>query len=223
MDAIEKQKLPIRIHIKKYIEKKILTGELKPGERIVETKVAKELNVSQTPVREALRELTIMGLLEKIPYSGTQVKLLTKKDLQDTYNVRMYLEMLAVEEALKHITSKDRMALKNFLDKMIHYAQGGNLEKFIEYDIKFHEKIISISQNALLKTMWNQVYLSQWTFVTTKLINKDLLELATRHELLYKSIEKNDPQKAVETIRLHIKELADEIINNLDDTVYGSE
>ena len=76
----------------------ILSGELAPGERIVETRWARELGVSQSPIREAIRELELIGLVENIPYKGCIVRKLTSKDIVDTYKIRIALETMAVCE-----------------------------------------------------------------------------------------------------------------------------
>ena len=93
---IEKRPL-YRDEIRNAIKKSIMLGELKPGDRIIETRWARELGVSQSPVREAIRELEMIGLVENIPYQGCFVRKVTKKDMKDSYKVRLYLEMLGIQ------------------------------------------------------------------------------------------------------------------------------
>jgi DNA-binding GntR family transcriptional regulator len=97
---IEKRPL-YREEIGNAIREAIAAGDLKPGDRIVETQWAKDLGVSQSPVREAIRELEMMGLVENIPYQGCFVRTATKQDMKDAYRVRMYLEMLGVQDAVE--------------------------------------------------------------------------------------------------------------------------
>lgn len=212
MKAIEKR--PLRVIIREHIEEAIIEGELKPGDRIVETKIAKELGVSQSPVREAIGDLISMGLLEKKAFSGTQVRKLSKKDLKDAYDVRTCLEMLAASEAAEKITEEDLDEMKKLLDKMRKFAQNEDVQKFVEYDIQFHEKIMDVSGNKLLKKMWNLVYLPQWTFVTTKISKRSLVELADRHELIYQSLKSKNPSEASKNMKAHINELADEVLTD---------
>ena len=84
---IEKRPL-YREEIKEALMQAIVSGELAPGDRIVETRWAKELGVSQSPIREAIRELEMIGLVENIPYKGSIVRKLTRKDIINTYEVR---------------------------------------------------------------------------------------------------------------------------------------
>ena len=90
-----------RDEIKSALLDAITSGELKPGDRIVETRWAKELGVSQSPIREAIRELELIGLVESIPYKGCVVRQITKKDIADTYKVRIALESMAITDAIQ--------------------------------------------------------------------------------------------------------------------------
>lgn len=98
-----KKKTLYREEIKEALRNAIFDGKLKPGDRIIETRWAKELGVSQSPVREAIRELEIIGLVENVPYQGSFVRKITEKDLKDSYLVRMALEQLGAEQACSKI------------------------------------------------------------------------------------------------------------------------
>ena len=89
MKTIKKKKLKDEVRIS--IQNAIINGELKPGDRIVETRLATDMGVSQAPVREALKELEHVGLIENRPYQGTYVKQLTTKELRDAYDARIIL------------------------------------------------------------------------------------------------------------------------------------
>ena len=84
------RKSTMRREIRTYIQRQIAQGVYRPGDRIVETQLAREMNVSQAPVREALLELAAMGLVEERPYSGTFVRHLKASDIEDIYNTRAF-------------------------------------------------------------------------------------------------------------------------------------
>jgi DNA-binding GntR family transcriptional regulator len=212
MKTIEKR--PLRVIVREHLEEAIIEGELKPGDKIIETKVAKELGVSQSPVREAINDLISMGLLEKKDFSGTRVRKLSKKEVKNAYDVRAYLEMLAVSEATKNITDKELNEMENLLVEMKKFAQDEDVQKFVDYDIKFHEKIMDVSGNKLLKKIWNMVYLSQWTFITTKISKRSLLDLANRHELICASLKNKNSLEASKNMKIHIEELAEEVLSD---------
>ena len=97
------RRLLLHEEVSQYIKETILTGELKPGDRIVESRLAQELGVSQAPVREALRELEFSGLVEQKPFSGTYVKQVTVKEIRQFYEVRAALERLGAECAAQRM------------------------------------------------------------------------------------------------------------------------
>ena len=108
-----------REEIKEALMEAIVSGELAPGERIVETRWAKELGVSQSPIREAIRELEMIGLVENIPYKGCIVRKLTRKDIEDTYKVRIALETMAICEAIQGDVQALLPGLQQHLQAMI--------------------------------------------------------------------------------------------------------
>ncbi len=122
-----KKKNTMRREIRSYIQKRIADGTYRSGDRIVETQLARELNVSQAPVREALLELSAMGLLEERPYSGTFVRRLTAEDIEDIYNTRAFLDEYAARRAARRITPERMAALEALLEKMDHAADDAAL------------------------------------------------------------------------------------------------
>lgn len=98
------EKATLRREIREYIQRQIAAGRFQAGDRIVETQLAKELGVSQAPVREAILELAAMGLLEERPYSGSFVRKLTVEDIEGIYNTRAFLDEYAAKCAVQRIT-----------------------------------------------------------------------------------------------------------------------
>ena len=126
---IEKRPL-YREEIGNAIRDAIASGDLKPGDRIVETQWAKDLGVSQSPVREAIRELEMMGLVENIPYQGSIVRKITVQDLKDAYRVRMYLEVLGIQSAVEEAKEEDLEELNEILLNMEAAAQEEALNSY---------------------------------------------------------------------------------------------
>lgn len=210
------EKPTLRLGVSQRIRESIFSNELKPGDRIVETKIAKQLGVSQSPVREAIRELELMGLIENKPFQGCFVKKLSKKDIKDAYKLRAYLEMLAAFEAAENITDEQLKEMESLIKKMKTTAQTGKVKEFVELDISFHRMIINIADNSLLEKMWDMVNLAQWTFITAKISKRSLPDLADRHEEIYKSLKKRDSEEASKCIKAHIEELEEEVLSKID-------
>ncbi|KUO68374.1 MAG: hypothetical protein APF77_24510 [Clostridia bacterium BRH_c25] len=210
------EKPTLRHGVSQSIRESIFNNELKPGDRIVETKIAKQLGVSQSPVREAIRELVLMGLIENKPFQGCFVKKLSKKDIKDAYKLRAYLEMLAAFEAAKNVTDEQLEKMESLLKRMRTTAEAGKVKAFVELDISFHKMIINIADNSLLENMWEMVNLAQWTFITTKISQRSLPDLANRHEEIYKSLKKRDSEEASKCIKAHIEELEEDVLSKID-------
>ena len=129
----------------------LLVGELKPGERIIETKLARELGVGQSTLREALQELEHRGLLTKYSNRGTFVSKLTEKKVREIYGVRFELEPVAAAQACQHMTADRLLRLETLLAKMGGVAKEKNLPELMKSDQAFHHLIWKLSNNATLE------------------------------------------------------------------------
>lgn len=200
-------RLVLSEQVKKYVVEAILSGELKPGDRIVESALARQLGVSQAPVREAVRDLVLLGFLEAEPYKGTSVRSFSPEELYECYSVRAALEALAARTAATRLTEADVQSLRQILDEMIGAAQKHDVEQMIRLDNNFHETILQISGNRLLYQLWKTLQFGYWTIVTTRISSFDLEYLATRHEELLEALITRDPQKAMHAMQSHIEDL----------------
>ncbi len=202
----------LREDIKKYIMDMIKNGDLKPGDRLVETSIAKELGVSQSPVREAFHNLEQMGILEIRPYKGTFMNQLSVDDLKDVYLVRAALEGLAIKMAVPRITELEIHSLESKYERMIKAVEANDLLKQIQYDIEFHEIIIKAARINILEKAWYTVRLSQWTYYGY--YKYEEIKLAERHNLILEAIRSRDAEKAAEVMRAHFLELHDFLEEN---------
>ncbi|CRZ34720.1 GntR family transcriptional regulator [Herbinix hemicellulosilytica] len=132
------------------IRDKILSGQYKESEELKENAVAAELGVSRTPVREALRQLELEGLVTIIPNKGAYVTGITKKDIHDIYIIRSYLEGLCAKWACENITEAQIEALEEILYLSDFHAGRGHYDQMVELDNKFHELIYKASGSKIL-------------------------------------------------------------------------
>lgn len=205
----------LREDIKKYFIDLIVAGELKPGQRIVETKIAKDLQVSQAPVREALRELEAMGLVETRPYQGTFIRELTRERIREAYEVRQILEGEAARRAAKRITPEDLAKLDELVREMQEAARRGDRSDFVEKDIDFHATIFAAAGNELLYQIWVNVRMGNFTLITTQLSRRSLPDLAERHRCIVEGLKIGDADLASQQAELHIAELAEEVLKKI--------
>ncbi|HSJ54167.1 MAG TPA: GntR family transcriptional regulator [Anaerolineae bacterium] len=205
--------------VKEYVIQAIMSGELQPGDRMVASSLARRLGVSQAPVREAIRDLVLLGFLENEAFKGTSVRSFKPKELYEVYTVRAALESLAARLAAARLTPDDVQALQDTLDQMIRAAQEQDEEGMVRLDNRFHETILQVSDNQLLHQLWQTLQFGYWTIVTARSSSYDLEELARRHEALLEALASRDPQRAAAAMQHHIEDLGQppEILDGDDD------
>jgi len=154
----------MRNQLSEHISNAILHGDLKPGERIIEIKLARQLGVGQSTLREALQELEHRGLITKYGNRGTFVTRISTKEVECIYAVRLELEPLAASLASQRMTAQNYEELERHLDKM-HKAQDRvDLTNMMTSDLAFHQAIWRFSDNIPLERALNLVCASLFTF-----------------------------------------------------------
>lgn len=208
-----------REEIRNAIRDAIFAGELCPGDRIIETFWAKELGVSQGPVREAIRDLEALGLVETVPFKGSRVRTLTEKDIQDNYSVRICLESKSIRDAITQLSdaelSKLAGQLQEILNEMEDYAGQGDLRHFTESDAAFHRAIIDSTGNQVLLRMWEQCNMRNWFSISALTESVSLKQLQQGHQQLLEQIRNRDAAAAASTIEEHLTGLMDGFIRGV--------
>jgi DNA-binding GntR family transcriptional regulator len=193
--------------IKDYLINAITSGVYQPGDRIIETRLASTLNVSQGAVREALHELEWMGFLEITPFSGTRIKEHTVKDLRDIYPVRAELEALGARLATPLISNEQLEEMEHLIAEMVHSSELGNERGMVENNYAFHKILINASNNPVLIRCWSMFQFSYWTAVSTAKLHDDMVYLSKRHYVILEALKARDPELASEAIKTHLIEL----------------
>ena len=197
----------------------ILEGELAPGSRIIETKVARELGVSQAPVREALRDLTTLGVVEMQPYRGASVRQPSKTDLVEAMEVRAELEALAARQAATKMTKPCLSELQSLIDEMHKLAEAGDAHGHALNNTAFHATVVRASGNKTLLRTWSLLEPYARTYVTAMVPGTDLVWLGDRHTAIVEALAAGDPEAAAETMRAHARE-AEELVLAMDESAF---
>lgn len=200
-----------REEIRNAIRDAIFAGELKPGDRIIETFWAKELGVSQGPVREAIRDLEAVGLVETVPFKGSRVRLMTEKDIQDNYSVRICLESKSIRDAITMLDDaqmeKLSAYLREVLNEMDACANRGDLRAFTKCDTDFHRAIIEATDNQVLLKLWEQCNIRNWFMVSALTDAESLKQLQSGHQHIFAAICAKDVKEATSTLEDHLTSL----------------
>jgi DNA-binding GntR family transcriptional regulator len=190
----------------KEIRGAIRSGKLKPGERLVEMQLAKEMQISRFPIREALRYLEKEGLVETKPFKGSHVAQFTEKDMEELYSLRSSLEELAVRILIENLDEKKIKKLETIIQSMQKASLNGNLDQMISEDLRFHQTICELSGHRKLLEIWRTLESQLQVFL---IIEKDFFETAfqyvSTHDPIMEAIKHRNIKGAERAIREHLE------------------
>lgn len=193
----------------------IVQGDLAPGSRLVETKLAQQLGTSQAPIREALRDLATLGFIETKPYKGSWVRRPSKRELIEAVEVRAELESLAARLAAERRNDTCVSDLEELLEAMSAAADRGDAYEQAQKNALFHARIIEAAENETLRRHWSLLEPFGRTYVTASTAGIDLHYLGDRHHGILDAIRDRDPELASQLARVHAQEVK-EMLENFD-------
>ena len=209
--------LPLRDVVFNTLRQAILTGELKPGERLMEIHLADRLGVSRTPIREAIRKLELEGLVVMIPRKGAQVARITEKNLKDVLEVRRALDMLAVRLACSRMDDEYKKQLREACDEFARVVKNNNTKDITEADVRFHDIINKATGNdrliQLVNNLAEQMYRYRLEYIKDAAYHN---RLGAEHEEIYSAIMDGDEERAAKAVVLHIDNQEATIIKHLN-------
>lgn len=187
----------------------IASGKLAPGERLQEQHIAESLGVSRGPVREALLVLEREGLVVKQHNKGAVVARLSREDLDEVFSLRLALERLAMQRAVRRISPAQLAELEAVLAHMAAYvARGITEQESADLDLSFHEIIYQASQHQRLLDAWMNLKPQIHIFLLSRNVaNLDFREaIVSSHQVLYEALRAQEEARAVELIEIHLHE-----------------
>jgi DNA-binding GntR family transcriptional regulator len=202
----EIEKKVLSEHIKEQIMEAILKGELKPGERLVENVLARQYGVSHAPVREAIKSLHTLHLVDLKPYKGAVIRQYTMEDMKEFFVVRSCLEGLAGRIAAKCSRQEDINELQEILDAMILAAKKGDEDKRIEMNELFHKRLIAASRNNLLIETTANLRLNSWSRFTGSHSRIKPEPIARRHQVFIDLLKAHNAEGLEQAVKDHIRE-----------------
>lgn len=199
------------------IRAQILEGQIKLGERLQQAALARDLEVSRTPVREALRKLETEGMVELIPNRGAIVRGPTARELREAYEVRAELEGMASERAAEWISGEQLVQLARASERFEEFAERtaasdnarqADLAEWTEANNLFHEVIQEAAGNGQLQRMIRLLHHSFPRNLTAQALGRDtrlLRQNALEHRDILQAIEAGDGDRARLTMREHVQ------------------
>lgn len=197
--------LPLRDVVFQALRKAILTGDLKPGERLMEIHLADELGVSRTPIREAIRKLELEGLVTMLPRRGAQVAEISEKGLRDVLEVRRALDIFCAETACERIDEAGKEDLAAACEQFEAAVKTRDASKIAKADVEFHDIIIKATGNerivVVINNLAEQMYRYRFEYIKDVSIHTQLVE---EHRALTDAITSGDVNAAREAAGCHI-------------------
>jgi DNA-binding GntR family transcriptional regulator len=200
---------PLSDQVKDHLLRQILSGDYKPGARIVETRVARELGTSQAPVREALRDLEALGIVEISVYRGARVRHPSKAELLEAYAIRAELESLGARLALPLMTDAHLDELQDIVTEMQRAADAHDAHAAAVLDVAFHARVIEISCNATLERVWRHLEPLSRTYITLLAPTTSPRHIADLHLPILAALRSRDPDLAAQAYHRHFTEAGD--------------
>jgi DNA-binding GntR family transcriptional regulator len=199
----------LRAQIKDVILQRIVSHEYPPGARLVETRIAQELGVSQAPVREALRDLEQLGCVVHEPFRGCSVRAFSAEELLEAFPVRAALEALAARLAAEQVTEEELLQLAELLDTMRAAARRGDAHDQSQANAGFHATIVRAARNATLERQWSLLEPFSRTYLTVSQPGLDLLALSERHVPILDALRARDGEAAAAAMHRHLMDAAE--------------
>ena len=188
------------------IRKAILSGKLKPGDRLLENEIADQMGISRGPLREALRQLEQDGFIVSHPYRETLVAETSPEVVEAVYvPMRRTIEIYAAQKAHTTLTENDFAHLKELVAQMDEVSKKDNLEEISELDYKFHQYLIHKSGGHGLQTIWNSIMNRIYSrFLIQGIHHSTLTEVVTEHQNFLLLLQEGNPEKITAHLLTHI-------------------
>jgi DNA-binding GntR family transcriptional regulator len=195
--------------VKQELLQRIMSGRLPPGTRLVEMQIAREFNISQGPVREALCELEGLDLVVTEPYKGSHVRDLSEQDIREAYLVRAPLEELAGQLAASHFRGAVG-PLQKAANAILTAAQKNDVTAYTQHDMQFHRLIVQGASNRVLLRTWNSLAFE--VRLHRRLLREqiDLVKVQQAHWDIISALEAGDGMGAGQLLKQHIFRLPSE-------------
>jgi DNA-binding GntR family transcriptional regulator len=195
----------------------IMEGELVPGSRIPESRLCNLFGVSRTPLREALKVLSVEGLICLLPNKGARVVHVTRKEMEEIVPVLGMLAALAGELACANIKADEVASIRNMHTQLIEHYRAGNEQSYSEINRAIHDSILETARNKALSDIYNmlQTRLRSLFFVTPK-VPPQWADAIADHEAMMAALEERDGSRFAGIARRHIRHKADMVRMALD-------
>jgi DNA-binding GntR family transcriptional regulator len=206
-DFVIEHPVSIRQKVYDFLRNQILSNHIAAGDRLVEGRLARQINVSRTPVREALHILEMEGLVESIPRVGYRVKEMQWEDVEELCEIRAVNEILAARWAMKRIGHEELAAMKDNIDSADAEIRAGQPKLFVERDAEFHEMLVAASGSQRFLELCQMLRRHMLRYrIESIYIAESGLRAVSGHRRILECLEKKDDIGIEAAIRAHLEQ-----------------
>ncbi|WP_171038063.1 GntR family transcriptional regulator [Aquibacillus sediminis] len=204
--SLSSQRLSTKDLVYFEIKQKIIEGLLKPNQSINEESLASELDISRTPIREALQRLEMQELVIRLPNGRLKVAPISIQEVEELFNVRSLLEGLVTREATIQATDKDMEKLKQYTQLIVDASEADQRVDVVNFGSEFHNYLYQISRNQTATKILNQLNdrVSRYRRLAPTKDNKRSQQAAEEHKKLFEAIANRNHDQAEKLMREHI-------------------
>jgi DNA-binding GntR family transcriptional regulator len=184
-----------------YLKERILSGKIRPGEKITPKDISQQFSISGIPIREAINKLSSEGLITAIPHVGARVANIDKEKVEEIHMIRVELEILATRLACKHITNENLTKLEKIIMDSEQAIQLGKYEKFRELNKQFHIQVYRSTPFQILATMIVDLYEKLQLVPTLPWSEERVRRSLGEHKLILKALVERNEKLATEVLR----------------------
>lgn len=199
--------------VKDHLLRAILSGQYQPNDRIIETRVARDVGTSQAPVREALRGLEALGVVEILPFKGARVRRPTDTELLEAYAVRAELESLGARLGIPRMTDADLAEIEALYASLLEAADRDDRHDVAVRDAAFHARILRLAGNATLERVWRALEPFSRTYITLLAPGADSGWTAGLHHDILEAVRSRDAATVEEALRDHFHDVSARLLD----------
>jgi len=210
---IIKNSKSIRQKIYDHLREQLLNGEILPHQHLVETKIAKDIGTSRTPIREALHSLELEGLIESIPRVGYVVKAINEDEVEEICEIRVAIEGVGARWAMEKAPQRLIEDLRKNISMSEEKAAQGNPKAFVELDAQFHEIIARLSGSKRLQELGQTLRRHMLRYrIQSIYLTENVSRAIQGHKGILEAIEKGNLEEVSRAIKYHLEQSKKDIL-----------
>jgi DNA-binding GntR family transcriptional regulator len=203
----------LAIEIARHLREAIIRGELAPGERLNESRITRDLELSRSPVREAFRILEAEGLVTLAPHRGAYVRTLSEHDLREIFDVRLMFET----HALRHgsPTSEGLVRLRQAMTEARAALAAARFEQWHQASLRFHDGLVALALNSHLQRLYDDLKISlrRYQISLIGIPEQQPRRSQSAHEAILAALEQGNMERGVDLVAEHITSLKEALLN----------